>query len=134
MQLQTVGNQQNRARPLRDAKCGVAGRAPSLSGLLAESTADCSVSVQRPIGFPEKHGERRSQQSAAEILQGVPVLRTAHDPYKAATPPLITLPYPAYYSRVSLRFYHSTWASRRGRDGPGRGYTSPIGGGIAAGG
>ncbi len=37
--------------------------------------------------------DRRSRQSAAETLQGVPILRTAHDPYKAAAPPLTPRPY-----------------------------------------
>ena len=79
--------------------------------------------------------DRRSRQSAAEALQGVPILRTEHDPYKAVTPPLTTLPYYLdYYSSVSLRLYPSPWASRRGRDGPGQGVYVHIGGGIAAGG
>ena len=40
--------------------------------------------------------DRRSRQCAVEALQGIwscPILRTAHDPYKAATPPLTHRPY-----------------------------------------
>ena len=80
------GPRQRREREERKANRGVT------QPCQGERTADLAAGARLPspvcLRLRLRWGERQSRQSAAEALQGVPIRRTAHDPYKAAAPPL----------------------------------------------